>query len=151
MLSFSKGSLRATATMEAGSAADLNRGQVVDVSGGTTTVTAAIESLMASQDEPSSVIVNLRFLDDPPPDWRGTNVRVRAVLQQTEGAVLTVPVSAVYGNGEGAPYLRILNEDGSVTRLGVEIGLSAGGYVQILQAHGSPRLGDRVVVGNAGT
>ena len=150
VLALSNDSLRAVATLDASMAADLTLGQQVEVSSGSTSIRAIVANVEPPSDGTSNVTITMEFVEEPPPGWRGLNVRVETVFGRTPGPVLAVPVSGVYGDASGQAYIRLLEEDGTITRIDIEVGAVAGGYVQIKTANGRPSVGDPVVVGQAG-
>lgn len=83
---------------------------------------------------------------------QGSNVRIQIPVGSTDGAVMAVPVAAVSAGPGGEYRVEVLDEGAEDTRLVVvETGLAARGFVQVTPVDGSLRVGDRVVVGIAGT
>lgn len=78
---------------------------------------------------------------------RGQNLRVTIPVQSSDGEVLAVPLAAMTAGPSGEARVEVQRSGGSVERVEVEVGLSAGGFAEIRNADGPLRAGDRVVVG----
>jgi HlyD family secretion protein len=79
----------------------------------------------------------------------GAQVRVTVETSKTSGAVLTVPLAAIWSRADGTTRLTVL--DGGATReVVVEPGLSADGMVEVTPVAGSLAPGDEVVIGATG-
>jgi HlyD family secretion protein len=79
----------------------------------------------------------------------GAQVRVTVETSKTSGAVLTVPLAAMWSRADGTTRLTVL--DGAATReVVVEPGLSAGGMVEVTPVAGSLAPGEEVVIGTSG-
>lgn len=76
----------------------------------------------------------------------GMNVRVRIPVSATEGEVLAVPIAAVTAGPGGESRVEVV-EDGVSRLVTVQLGLAAGGYVEVAGLDGPLEVGDRVVVG----
>jgi peptidoglycan hydrolase-like protein with peptidoglycan-binding domain len=87
--------------------------------------------------------------DPLPSAWTGRNVRVTFTAAATEGEVLVVPVAALSSGGDGAARVEVVGDDGAVTVVNVEPGLSAEGFVEVEPVEGGElAAGDLVVVGS---
>lgn len=71
-------------------------------------------------------------LDDDLVAADGTAVRVEVILAEVRDA-LVVPVASVSLDGAGGEEVRILTEDGTITRVPVVTGLTEGALVEILE------------------
>lgn len=81
--------------------------------------------------------------------WTGRNVRVTFTAAATDSEVLVVPSAALSSGADGEARVEVLGDDGVVTTVGVEPGLSAEGFVEVTPLEGATlRAGDLVVVGN---
>ena len=80
---------------------------------------------------------------------QGQNVRVRIPVSSTGGEVLAVPLAALTAGpgGESRVEVQRDGEEGPTELVGVETGLAAGGFVEIVSAEGELDEGDLVVVG----
>jgi len=78
----------------------------------------------------------------------GQALKVTVTVGGTGGAVLAVPVAAVFTASDGQARVSVQSEGQAVRDVPVEVGLSAGGFVQVAPLD-APALkaGDRVVVG----
>ncbi|MEX0865620.1 MAG: peptidoglycan-binding protein [Acidimicrobiia bacterium] len=151
LLTLSNGDLRAVAVVDTGLISDLTPGRVVEIASGSTSFKAEVVALIpASVAEATSSTIVMEFLDEPPADWRGLNVRVTAVFERSPGPVLAVPVSAIYADASTQSYVRRVGPDGRQERIDVEVGATASGYIQIEAVGGSLKAGDMVEVGNKG-
>lgn len=78
----------------------------------------------------------------------GADVRLTVQAAATEGAVLVVPISAVYADADGATAVLKLLGDGARQRVPVVAGVSGDGYVAVSPVEaGALAAGDSVVVG----
>lgn len=62
---------------------------------------------------------------------RGANVKVTIPVASTAGAVLVVPVAALFSDANGTPRVEVLTADGSTRFQPVALGLSTGGEVEL--------------------
>jgi len=87
--------------------------------------------------------------DGIPRSWTGTNVRVTFTSAATSGSVLVVPVAALSSAADGQARVEVQNDDGTLTSVPVEAGLSTEGFVEVTPM-GDAELneGDLVVVGS---
>jgi hypothetical protein len=91
----------------------------------------------------------IEAVDALPREWTGRNVRVTFTSAATDGEVLVVPVAALSSGGDGVARVEVVGDDGAVTVVDVEPGLSAEGFVEITPPEGgSLEAGDLVVVGS---
>ncbi|MGH9136114.1 MAG: hypothetical protein ACRD0G_03585 [Acidimicrobiales bacterium] len=90
--------------------------------------------------------------DEPLPRvWTGRNVRVTFTAAATDSEVLVVPAAALSSGADGEARVQVLADDGTVTNVIVEPGLSAEGFVEIVPVEdGSLHEGDLVIVGSGG-
>jgi peptidoglycan hydrolase-like protein with peptidoglycan-binding domain len=90
-------------------------------------------------------------VDGSPAALVGASVRVTVPIESTQGAVLTVPVSALSLGPDGSSRVQ-KSTGGKLEFVTVEPGLSAGGYVEVTPVDGTLEAGDQVVIGfeNAG-
>jgi hypothetical protein len=87
--------------------------------------------------------------DELPREWTGRNVRVTFTAAATDGEVLVVPVAALSSGGDGVARVEVVGDDGAVTLVDVEPGLSAEGFVEVTPLDGDTlEAGDLVVVGS---
>ncbi len=90
-------------------------------------------------------------VDEVPREWTGRNVRVTFTAAATEGEVLVVPVAALSSGGDGVARVEKVGDDGTVTTVGVEPGLSAEGFVEVTPLDDATlEPGDLVIVGSEG-
>lgn len=61
----------------------------------------------------------------------GSQTRVFIVTATAEN-VVAVPLASVISDGEGNPAVRVISNDGRMTLVGVELGMSDGGWVEVL-------------------
>lgn len=159
-IELSDGSLVGVASVEPSVAARLQEGSEVEVSDGSevhiAVVSGEVEAPAGTDDESGNstageraVRLLLTFLEPPPAEWRGTNLAATSIFQLTAGPVLTAPISAVYTDGSGSSYVVLSPPDGSSTRVPVETGAVAGGYVEISATTGELAEGDELRVGEA--
>ena len=85
--------------------------------------------------------------DEQPPGLLDASVRVVIPLAATDGAVLAVPVAALFTAADGSTQVRVERADGVVEALEVTVGLRADGFVEVTPVDGALTEGDRVVVG----
>ena len=91
----------------------------------------------------------IEAVDELPREWTGRNVRVTFTAAATEGEVLVVPVAALSSGGDGVARVEKVGDDGTVTVVGVEPGLSAEGFVEVTPLDGGTlEAGDLVIVGS---
>ena len=90
-----------------------------------------------------------RPIDPIPRAWTGANVRVTFTAAATPDAVLVVPLPALSSGADGGARVEVLDDDGTITPVPVEAGLSAEGFVEVTPI-GDAELneGDQVIVGN---
>jgi len=79
----------------------------------------------------------------------GANFRVEIVLQSTDAEVLAVPAAAVATGADGASKVTVVVDNEIAREVEVEIGLSAGGMVQIIPS-GPLAKGEKVLIGYRG-
>lgn len=77
---------------------------------------------------------------------KGSNVRVSVPISSTDGEVLAVPLAALTAGADGSARIEVADGE-ETTLIGVETGLSADGYVEILDSDEPITPGDLVVVG----
>lgn len=138
----------AVAQVDSALASILTLGTIVELDEGSVTRESrvvAVEPAGVSGDD-AGLRVELEFGTSPPDHWIGLNVRATVVANRTAGPVLAVPVSAVMTDTNGQTYLRTASTTPS-TRLDVEIGVVAGGYVQVTPLSGTLTTGEAVVIG----
>lgn len=83
---------------------------------------------------------------------QGSNVRITIPVSSTEGEVMAVPLAALSQGPGGESRVEVLDDGEDTPRLVVvETGLAAGGYAEIRPVDGDLKVGDRVVVGQAGS
>lgn len=83
-----------------------------------------------------------------PSELLGAEVRITTTTARSEGAVLVVPVAAVYSTALGGQELIVSEGADRERKVRVTAGVSSGGYVEVMPtADGRLRRGDRVVVG----
>ena len=120
------------------------------------TVTATLSSLgeqveTADNGEARGFRAVIEAVDEVPREWTGRNVRVTFTAAATEGEVLVVPVAALSSGGNGVARVEKVGDDGAVTVVEVEPGLSAEGFVEVTPLDGSTlQAGDLVIVGSEG-
>ena len=86
------------------------------------------------------------LIDEAPASIVGTSVRLTIPIESTGGATLAVPVSALVLAADGTSRVQVQRADGLVF-VGVEPGLSAGGFVAVVPVGGELAAGDLVVIG----
>jgi len=86
------------------------------------------------------------MIDGAPASIVGTSVRLTIPIESTGGATLAVPVSALVLAADGTSRVQVQQADGLVF-VGVEPGLSAGGFVAVTPVDGELVPGDLVVIG----
>jgi peptidoglycan hydrolase-like protein with peptidoglycan-binding domain len=91
----------------------------------------------------------IEAIDPIPRAWTGSNVRVTFTAAATPDAVLVVPLPALSSGADGGARVEVLDDDGTITPVPVEAGLSAEGFVEVTPI-GDAELneGDQVIVGN---
>ena len=91
----------------------------------------------------------IEAVDPIPRAWTGANVRVTFTAAATPERVLIVPLPALSSGADGEARVEVLAEDGSITAVPVDAGLSAEGFVEVTPI-GDAELneGDEVIVGN---
>lgn len=84
-----------------------------------------------------------------PREWTGRNVRLTFTGASTVDEVLVVPAAALSSGAGGEARVEVLADDGTVTPVPVEPGLSADGFVEVEPLDGATLdAGDLVVVGD---
>jgi HlyD family secretion protein len=76
----------------------------------------------------------------------GQSIRVTITVGDTGGAVLTVPISAVFTRADGQAHLTVDDGKGGTRQVPVTTGLSTDGYVEVTPHGASLRKDERVVV-----
>ncbi|MEM9711495.1 MAG: peptidoglycan-binding protein [Actinomycetota bacterium] len=94
--------------------------------------------------------MRIRPIGELPPEARGVNFRITIPVSSTGGEVLAVPLAALSSAADGTARVEVDDGDGVTRLVPVEVGLSAGGFVEIEPLSGSLAEGDRVVVGAEG-
>jgi Putative peptidoglycan binding domain len=89
------------------------------------------------------------LVDGAPPTLVGASVRLTIPIESTEGPVLVVPVSALSLAPDGSSRVQRAI-DGRLEFVGVDPGLSAGGFAEVAPIDGTLEAGDLVVVGFEG-
>jgi hypothetical protein len=89
------------------------------------------------------------LVDGAPPTLVGASVRLTIPIESTEGPVLVVPVSALSLAPDGSSRVQRAT-DGRLEFVGVDPGLSAGGFAEVTPIDGTLEAGDLVVVGFEG-
>ncbi|MFC0110213.1 peptidoglycan-binding protein [Kibdelosporangium aridum] len=90
--------------------------------------------------------IRIRPTGGDPRAMLGLNVRVSIPIASTEGAVLAVPVSALYTASDGKVRVRVVR-DGSIEDVEVQPGLVANGFAELKSVDGTLQADDPVVVG----
>ena len=127
--------------------------ELINDSLGSDPIAAHLESLgetvVQSDDGQDRGLPAVVVTDDIPRSWTGANVRVTFTAAATAASVLVVPVAALSSGADGQARVEVLNDDGSLTTVPVEAGLSTEGFVEVTPI-GDAVLneGDQVVVGN---
>ena len=118
-----------TATVSKDEAELLKKGMTATLAlpgGGTTT--ASVVAITATADGTGTYTVRLdpnRVTADQAIALRGTNVKVTVGVGSSDGAVLTVPVAALFSDAAGNPRVEVQPADGGSTRFQpVRIGLT---------------------------
>ena len=62
---------------------------------------------------------------------RGANVKVTIPVASTSGAVLVVPVAALFSDADGTPRVEVMGDSGTTRFQPVRTGLSTGGEVEV--------------------
>lgn len=78
-------------------------------------------------------------------DLVGRNVRVTFTLSSSSGAVLAVPITAVW-TGDGDNVFVTVSDGGTTRDIGVTPGIVVGGWVEIIEADEALHEGDAVIV-----
>lgn len=104
---------------------------------------AAVASVATDEDPMGGHAVTLTFPDEVPQGLIGTNVRVDVDFDLSE-PVTVVPMIAVWTDA-GISYVTVI-DDGNERDVQVELGASAGGLVEIVDADGGLDESDMVVV-----
>lgn len=76
----------------------------------------------------------------------GATVRVRFELLDTAEAVLVVPISALFTAADGDVAVVVVDQNGDQRQVPITMGLSSGGFVQIIPEGDQVREGDHVLV-----
>jgi HlyD family secretion protein len=80
--------------------------------------------------------------------WSGENVRVTVDTGSSAGAVLTVPVAAIFTTASGQTEVTTVSASGAQTNVPVSTGVTANGYTQVTALDGGTlKAGDNVAVG----
>lgn len=80
-------------------------------------------------------------------EWAGQDVRVKFINGATSGAVLAVPISAIYSNADGQRVVSVRSK-GTTVQVVVRTGVVGGGYAEIVSAKPSLAVGQLVVIGS---
>ncbi len=101
-------------------------GEVVSI-GAVPVIVAATPQQAAS----SYVDVVIALAESVDPIWTGATVDVDVVTEIAAG-VLSTPVSALLALQEGGYAVEVVNDDGTTTLIGVETGMFADGFVELI-------------------
>jgi len=82
-------------------------------------------------------------------ELQGANVRMTIPVGSTNGEVLAVPTAALTAGPGGEARVELLADDKTTKLVTVNMGLAAGGFVEVKAPDGTLKAGDRVVVGVA--
>jgi peptidoglycan hydrolase-like protein with peptidoglycan-binding domain len=85
---------------------------------------------------------------EAPQPMQGFSLRLTIPIKSTEGAVTTVPLSAVSLGADGASRIQI-QRNGKLEYMPVTPGMAADGFVEVQPINGDLAAGQLVVVGNA--
>ena len=107
------------------------------------------EQVVSSENNEDRGLRAVVTADDIPRSWTGTNVRVTFTSAATSESVLVVPVAALSSAADGQARVEVQNDDGTLTSVPVEAGLSTEGFVEVTPV-GDAELneGDLVIVGS---
>jgi hypothetical protein len=86
------------------------------------------------------------LVDETPVTLEGFSLRLTIPVESTGGAVVVVPVSALFLAADGTSRVQVEN-DGSLEFIQVEPGLSADGFVEVTPVDGTLAAGQLVLVG----
>jgi hypothetical protein len=95
------------------------------------------------------VVVPTALTDAQRAELQGANVRITIPVGSTNGEVLAVPTAALTAGPGGEARVELLADDKTTKLVTVDMGLAAGGFVEVKAPDGSLKAGDRVVVGVA--
>jgi multidrug efflux pump subunit AcrA (membrane-fusion protein) len=85
---------------------------------------------------------------ETPTPLQGFSLRLTMPIKSTQGAVITVPVSALALAADGTSRVQVQNSKGALEYVTVEPGLAADGFVEVKPIEGKLEPGQLVVVGN---
>ena len=85
-------------------------------------------------------------VEETPTRLEGVSLRLTIPIESTDGAVTAVPISALSLAADGTSRVQVENE-GTLTYMTVEPGLSADGFVEVTPVDGTLKSGQLVVVG----
>jgi peptidoglycan hydrolase-like protein with peptidoglycan-binding domain len=85
-------------------------------------------------------------VEDTPAALEGFSLRLSIPIKSTKGVVTAVPMSALSLSTNGTSRIQV-EDNGSLTYVGVEPGLAANGYVEVTSRDGKLKPGRLVVVG----
>ena len=107
------------------------------------------EQVVSSENNEDRGLRAVITADGIPRSWTGTNVRVTFTSAATSGSVLVVPVAALSSAADGQARVEVQNDDGTLTSVPVDAGLSTEGFVEVTPVgDGELNEGDLVVVGS---
>lgn len=87
------------------------------------------------------------IVDNGAASLAGVSLRLRIPVETTVGSVTVVPISALSLAPDGSSRVQVSGEDGSLTFIVVEPGLSADGYVEVTPLENEILPGQLVVIG----
>ncbi len=85
---------------------------------------------------------------ETPTPLQGFSLRLTMPIKSTQGAVTTVPMSALSLTADGTSRVQVQNSKGALEYVTVEPGLAADGFVEVKPIQGKLEPGQLVVVGN---
>jgi multidrug efflux pump subunit AcrA (membrane-fusion protein) len=133
-----------------GSAVVITLPDGTDVTGTVQSVGVEAEDTTGQATDPNRkriVVVPDELTEDQRFQLQGANVRVKIPVSSTEGEVLAVPIAALTAGPGGESRVEVLDDGAEESRLvTVDIGLAAGGFVEVTPVDGSLEVGDQVVV-----
>lgn len=98
---------------------------------------------------PDRVYIEVEPTGDLPDELIGMNLKLTIPVSSTGGEVLAVPAAALFATADGSTIVEVEDPDGELRTVRVEIGLAAGGLVEITPLDGEISEGSLVVVGRA--